>query len=156
MAVGEVSAALSAIRQRLAAAAQQTRTVADRLVAQRDGLTRLLHGSSHPRLGAAWSQLDAAVQRLRETAQDLDVGNAAIGDYVVTITGNATGASPVAEVRGDPAAVGVHMAPRYDAAKAAELQPHVGRAVAAGRLYNADGQPLTPLMGPGDVGAAAA
>ena len=31
--------------------------------------------------------------------------------------------------------------------------PHVGRGIAAGRLYDADGQPLSPLMGPGDTGA---
>lgn len=30
----------------------------------------------------------------------------------------------------------------------------MGRKVAAGRLYGVDGRPLTPLVGPGDTGAA--
>ncbi|WP_018790849.1 DddA-like double-stranded DNA deaminase toxin [Salinispora arenicola] len=34
-----------------------------------------------------------------------------------------------------------------------EIRPHVGRDVAVGRLYDTDGRPLTPLVGPGDTGA---
>lgn len=36
-----------------------------------------------------------------------------------------------------------------------EIRPHVGRDVATGRLYDTDGRPLTPLVGPGDTGAGA-
>jgi hypothetical protein len=35
-----------------------------------------------------------------------------------------------------------------------EILPHVGRGVAAGRLHDVDGRPLTPIVGPGDTGAA--
>jgi hypothetical protein len=35
----------------------------------------------------------------------------------------------------------------------AEIRPHVGRDIAAGRLYGTDGKPLTPLVGPGDTRA---
>ena len=35
-----------------------------------------------------------------------------------------------------------------------EIRPHVGRDVAAGRLYDTAGRPLTPLVGPGDPRAA--
>jgi hypothetical protein len=34
-----------------------------------------------------------------------------------------------------------------------EVLPHVGRDIAAGRLYEPSGRALTPLMGPGDTGA---
>jgi hypothetical protein len=34
-----------------------------------------------------------------------------------------------------------------------EIRPHVGRDTAVGRLYDAQGRPLTPIVGPGDTGA---
>lgn len=42
---------------------------------------------------------------------------------------------------------------RPDPAAVAEIRRHVGRSIAAGRLYSTDGKPLSPLVGPGDTGA---
>lgn len=153
MSVGDVSAALSAIRQRLADAAQQTHAVVDTVTARRDGLARLFHGSSNPRVAAILGRLDAAAQRLRAAGVDVTAGDAAIGAYVAAITAGSS-ASPAAPAGTASAPPGVLAGAQYDAAKAAEIQPHVGRGVAAGRLYDTKGQPLTPLAGPGEAGAA--
>lgn len=153
MPVGEVSTALSAIRRRLTGAVQQTRVVADGFTARRDGLARLFHSSNHPRVAAALGRLDVAVARLREAAQDIAAGERAVSAYQAHLSG-ASGSPAVAEPSRPAALPDAPQAPRYDAAKAAEILPHAGRSVAAGRLYDADGNPLTPIIGPGEAGAA--
>ena len=153
MSVGEVSTALSAIRRRLAGAVQRTRVIADGFTARRDGLARLFHSSDHPRIAAALGELDAAVARLREAARDIAASETAVSAYQAHLTG-ATESTAVAEASRPAAMPDAPRAPRYDAAKAAEILPHAGRSLATGRLYDADGNPLTPIIGPGETGAA--
>jgi hypothetical protein len=43
---------------------------------------------------------------------------------------------------------------RPDPSVIEEIRPHVGRDIAVGRLFDTDGRPLTPIVGPGDTGAA--
>jgi hypothetical protein len=79
-----------------------------------------------------------------------------MGVYVATITGGVTDMPSAAAIGSDSVRTTVPAGTRYDAVKVAEMRVHVGRAVAVGRLYGIDGRPLTPLVGPGDIGSARA
>lgn len=87
MSVENVSAALSAIRHRLAGAAQQTRAVAESLAARQAELARLWHDSTHPAVEAATGQLAAAVERLRDAVQESAAAEQAVAAYQERITG---------------------------------------------------------------------
>lgn len=151
MSVGEVSAALTATRQQLTGAAQQVLAIAETLTGRRSGLARLLQGSQNPRVAAVLGRLDAAVARLGEAAQQTAAAETAVAVYQAHLTGTSapsgTGSRSTTMPEAPPA-------PRYDAEKAAEILPHAGRNIAVGRLYDADGNALTTIIGPGEAGAA--
>lgn len=88
----------------------------------------------------------------------MTAGDAAVGSYLTAITAGSS-TSPTAPTAVVAAGMvssppGAPLGAQYDAAKVAEIQPHVGRAVAAGRLCDTNGQPLTPIVGPGEIGSA--
>lgn len=155
MSVGDVSAALSAIRQRLVGAAQQTHTVADAVAARRDALARLFHGSSNPRVAAVLGRLDAAAQRLREAAQESAAAERAVGNYQQAISGPGGGAAaPVggSSAGGSATVADLPPAARFDPQKAAEIRELTGRKKTIGRLYTNDGERIGDLIYSGEEG----
>jgi hypothetical protein len=89
-------------------------------------------------ISAGLRQVDDAIRLARMAAAETG------DDGVVERAPAATGQPPAptfVRTRPEPAAID-------------EIRRHVGRRVAAGRLYGVDGTPLTPLVGPGDTGLA--
>lgn len=155
MSVGDVSAALSAIRHRLLGAAQQTHAVADAVTARRNGLARLFHGSSNPRVAALLESLHAAAQRLREAAQESTAAERAVDNYQQTIIGPGSGATaPVGFTSAGGNATGADLPParRFDPRKAAEIREFTGRKKTIGRLYTNDGQQIGDIIHSGEEG----
>lgn len=172
MSVGEISAALSAIHQRLAGAAQQTHAVADTLTAGRDRLARLFHGSSNPRVAAILGRLDVAAQHLREAASETTAGDVAIGAYAAAITASSSVSPEVPPEmgRGSVSTPGADSpdvdsatdtpvprrpGARFDPRKADEIRPFVGNPKTVGRLYDVDGNPVAELIYSGTTGPGA-
>ncbi|WP_341718821.1 DddA-like double-stranded DNA deaminase toxin [Micromonospora sp. FIMYZ51] len=148
--IADVVARLNAVRVDLSKQRKRTLSLADQVDQATHRLTAVIGASTNPYARAALARLAAGTQRLREGAQLAHDAEEAVASYVDIITGTK------AAVASDEAAnsVAPAVAPtRPQKAAVDEIRPHVGRDVATGRLYDADGRPLTPLVGPGDTGA---
>jgi hypothetical protein len=147
--VADVAAQLNAVRVDLSQQRQRTLNLADQLDQATRRLTALIGTSANPYARMALDRLAAGAQRLREGAQLAAGAEEAVAAYVGIITGTtaATGGEATESIGSTAAQT------RPQKLAVDELRPHVGRDVAAGRLYDTEGRPLTPLVGPGDTGA---
>ncbi|RKR88368.1 nucleic acid/nucleotide deaminase of polymorphic system toxin [Micromonospora pisi] len=148
--VAEVVARLNAVRVDLHQQRQSALSLAVQLDETTRRLTAMIGTSTNPYAQMALARLAAGARRLREGAQLAGGAEAAVAAYVDLITG-----TTVAAAGGEAtASVGPAVAQtRPQKSAVDEIRPHVGRDVAAGRLYDTEGRPLTPLAGPGDTGA---
>ncbi|WBB53855.1 MULTISPECIES: DddA-like double-stranded DNA deaminase toxin [Micromonospora] len=148
--IADVVARLNAIRVDLSKQRQQTLSLAGQVDEATRRLATVIGTSTNPYARAALARLATGGQRLREGAQLAHGAEEAVASYVGIITGTKAGVAG-----GEPADSIAPAVTQTRPQKAAidEIRPHVGRDVATGRLYDTDGRPLTPLVGPGDTGA---
>jgi hypothetical protein len=139
-----VVAVLAAIHDRIAAALTRIGEV------QQHTARTLRGGQPGPmmaRVGGIHTVLVAVGQRCVLAQQHAEAAlNEARRSGVGTTAGDgderasAPEPTPFVRIRPDPDAI-------------EQIRKHVGRGVAAGRLYDVTGKPLTPIIGPGDTGA---
>ncbi|MFK3983059.1 DddA-like double-stranded DNA deaminase toxin [Micromonospora sp. NPDC050397] len=151
--VAEVVARLNAVRVDLHQQRQSALSLADQLDETTRRLTAMIGTSTNPHARMALARLAAGAQRLREGAQLAGGAEAAVAAYVRLITGTTVATAGGGEAAASVGPAAAQARPQKSAVD--EIRPHVGRDVAAGRLYDTEGRPLTPLVGPGDTGAGA-
>lgn len=146
--VAEVVAQLNVVRVGIEEQRQLALVLTDQLDQLAQRLTRTIGSSTNADARATVAHTVVAVQRTREGAQCAAEAAAALAAYIATITG---AMSTGGEARPPAEAIVVQTRPQRSAVE--EIRPLVGRDIAAGRLYDVNGRPLTPLVGPGDTGA---
>ncbi|MCZ7423740.1 hypothetical protein O7605_29955 [Verrucosispora sp. WMMA2121] len=151
--IADIVARLNTVRLGLSKQRQRTLSLADQVDQATRRLTAVIGTSTNPYARATLARLAAGGQRLREGAQLAHGAEEAVASYVGIITGTKVGVTGGGESTDSVAPAVAQTRPQKAAVD--EIRPQVGRDVAAGRLYDSDGRPLTPLVGPGDTGAGA-